>query len=31
LVFADFSWEASEAKKEPVCSTIQDMGMATCP
>ncbi len=24
LVFADFSWEASEAKKESVCSVIQD-------
>jgi homopolymeric O-antigen transport system ATP-binding protein len=24
LVFADFSWEASEAKQEPVCSTILD-------
>jgi hypothetical protein len=24
LVFADFSWEASEAKKESVCSAILD-------
>jgi lipopolysaccharide transport system ATP-binding protein len=24
LVFGDFSWEASEAKQEPVCSTILD-------
>ena len=26
FVFADFSWEASEAKKEPIGSTIQDDG-----
>jgi lipopolysaccharide transport system ATP-binding protein len=26
FVFADFSWEASEAKKEPVGNTIQDDG-----
>jgi lipopolysaccharide transport system ATP-binding protein len=26
FVFADFSWEASEAKKEPVSSPIQDDG-----
>jgi lipopolysaccharide transport system ATP-binding protein len=31
LVFADFSWEASEAKTEPVCSTILGGGNGNMP
>jgi lipopolysaccharide transport system ATP-binding protein len=31
LVFADFSWEASEAKPESVCSTILDGGNGNMP
>jgi lipopolysaccharide transport system ATP-binding protein len=31
LVFADFSWEAAEAKKESVCSTILDSNNGNMP